>query len=165
MTCLLRPPNTLETDHRKLDYGNFTDDEEVTLLPHKRDTEIPDNPGLDIRDGPDMSDTQRKDWLLQTEPLHSARPRRNERERPPVINGSSGGCGGRKVDQHGIQASAVTRAADLTGGGSDDTTEGGPSGCRASGATRRGASRSSDFYGGPSMRWWFRTDRRMLGRR
>ena len=25
----------LEADHRRLDYRNFTDDEEVTLLPHK----------------------------------------------------------------------------------------------------------------------------------
>ena len=54
------------------------------------DTEVPDNPGSDVRDGPDTSDTQREDWLLQTEPLHGARPRRNERERPPVINDRSG---------------------------------------------------------------------------
>ena len=30
----------LEADHRRLDYRNFTDDEEVTLLPHKRDTDV-----------------------------------------------------------------------------------------------------------------------------
>ena len=80
----------LEADHRRLDYRNFTDDEEVTLLPHKRDMVVPDNLGSDIRDGPDTSDTQREDWLLQTEPLHGARPRRNKRERPPVVNDRSG---------------------------------------------------------------------------
>ena len=46
----------LEADHMRLDYRNFTDDEEVTLLPHRRDTDVPDNPGSDIRDGPDTSD-------------------------------------------------------------------------------------------------------------
>ena len=65
----------METGHRKLDYRIFTDDEEVTLPPHNRDTEVPDNPGTDIRDRQAMSDTQREYWLLQTEPLHGARPR------------------------------------------------------------------------------------------
>ena len=50
----------LEADHRRLDYRNFTDDEEVTLLPHKRDTDVPDNPVSDVCDGPDMLDTQRE---------------------------------------------------------------------------------------------------------
>ena len=77
----------MEEDHRRLDYRIFTDDEEVTLLPHKRDLEVPNNSDTDIREIPDMSDTQREDWLLQTEPLHGARPR----ERPPVINDRSGG--------------------------------------------------------------------------
>ena len=80
----------MEADHRRLDHIIFTDDEEVTLLPHKRDTGVTDNPGTDIRDRPDMSDTQREDWLLQTEPLHGARPRQTDRERPPVINDRSG---------------------------------------------------------------------------
>ena len=75
----------LEADHQRLDYRNFMDDEEVTLLHHKRDTDVPDNPVSDVRDGPYMSDTQREDWLLQTEPLHGARPRRTERGRPPLI--------------------------------------------------------------------------------
>ena len=105
----------MEADHRRLDYRIFTDDEEVTLLPHKRNTEVPDNPGSDIRDGPDTSDT-REGWLLQTEPLHGARPRRTDRERPPVINDRSGvldleaagGVGGRKVDQNGIQAALLS---------------------------------------------------------
>ena len=48
----------LEADHRRLDNRNFTDDEEVTLLLHKRDTDVPDNPVSDVRYGPDTSDTQ-----------------------------------------------------------------------------------------------------------
>ena len=48
----------MEADHRRLDYRIFTDDEEVT------DTEVPDIPGSDIRDGPDTSDRQREEWLL-----------------------------------------------------------------------------------------------------
>ena len=102
----------LEADHMRLDHRNFTDEEEVTLLPHSRDTDVPDNPGSDIRDGPDTSDTQRDDWLLKTEPLQGARPRWNEGERPPVIDDrlgvldleAAGGVGGRKVEQHGIPA-------------------------------------------------------------
>ena len=56
----------LDADRQKLDYENFIDDE-VTLLRHKRDTHVTDIPGSDIRDG---LDTQREDWLLQTEALH-----------------------------------------------------------------------------------------------
>ena len=33
-----------------------------------------------------MSNTQREDWLLPTEPMHGARPRQTGRERPPVID-------------------------------------------------------------------------------
>ena len=79
--------NRMEADHRRLDYRIFTDDEEVTIFPHKRDLEVTDHPDTDIRERPDLSDTQREDWLLQTEPLHGARPR----ERPLVINDRSGG--------------------------------------------------------------------------
>ena len=80
----------MDADHRRLDNRIFTDDEEVTILPHKRDTEVTDNPDTDIRDRPEMSDTQREDWLLQTEPLHGARSRQTDRERPPAINDQSG---------------------------------------------------------------------------
>ena len=65
----------MEAGHGKLDCRIFTDDEEVTLPPHKMDTEVLDNPGTDIFDRQAMSGTQREDWLLQTEPLHGARPR------------------------------------------------------------------------------------------
>ena len=102
----------LEADRQRLDYINFKDDEEVTLLHHERDRDVPDNPGLDVHDGPDTSDTQREDWLLQTEPLHGARPRRTERERPPLIGDhtgvmdleAGGDTGGRKVERHGTPA-------------------------------------------------------------
>ena len=41
----------MEADHKRLDYRIFTDDEDVTLLPHKRDTEVPDNlVGISVMD-------------------------------------------------------------------------------------------------------------------
>ena len=76
----------LDANRQKLDYENLIDDE-VTLLHNKRDTHVTDIPGSDIRDG---LDTQREDWLLQTESLHGARPRRITRERPPLINDQMG---------------------------------------------------------------------------
>ena len=51
----------LEADRQRWDCSNFIDDEEVTLLHHKRDMNVPDIPGLDVCDGPDTSDTQRED--------------------------------------------------------------------------------------------------------
>ena len=87
------------------------------------------------------------DQICQTEPLHGARPRQTERERPPVINDRSGvfdleaagDMGGRKMYPG---TSAAARMTDLTERGGDDTTEGGggrpapepqgsPSGARA----------------------------------
>ena len=62
----------MESVQRKLDYGTPTDDEEVTLPPHDRATEVPDFPDTDIRDRQTLLDTQRKDWLLQTKPLHGS---------------------------------------------------------------------------------------------
>ena len=103
------PGTRWECGHRKLDYGTPTDDEEVTLPPHNRDTEVPDIPDTDIRDRQAMSDIQREDWLLQTEPLHGAHPRQTCKERPPVIEDrlpleATGGVGGRRLDHDGIQA-------------------------------------------------------------
>ena len=40
----------VESGHRKLDYGTPTDDEEITLPPHDRATEVLDFPDTDIRD-------------------------------------------------------------------------------------------------------------------
>ena len=84
----------LEAEHGKLDY---TDDEEVRLLLHRRGVDEPDLPGLDIRDGPNTLDTQRDEWLLKTEPLQGARPKWNIGERPPVVNDRTGVLGGRNV--------------------------------------------------------------------
>ena len=99
----------MESGHGKLDHGTPTDDEEVTLPPHDRATEVPDFPDTDIRDRQTLLDTQREDWLLQTEPLHGARPRQIDRERPPVMEDrppmeATGGVDGRKLDHNGIQA-------------------------------------------------------------
>ena len=65
----------VESGHRELDYGTPTDDEEITLPPHDRAMEVLDFPDTDIRDRQTLFDTQREDWLLQTEPLHGAPPR------------------------------------------------------------------------------------------
>ena len=99
----------VEADHQKLDYENFIDDDEVTLHRHKWDTDVTDIPGSDVRD---ELDTQREDWLLRTESLHGARPRRITRERPPLIDDhtgvmdleAAGGTEGRQVEQQGFQA-------------------------------------------------------------
>ena len=58
----------------------------------------------DIRDRQTLFDTQREHCLMQTEPLHGARPRQPGRERPPVIDDrplleAAGGVDGRKPDQ------------------------------------------------------------------
>ena len=95
----------LEADHRRLDYRNFTDDEEVTLLTHKRDTDVPDNPVSDVCDGPDSQ-------IHNEKTLHGARPRRNERERPPVgvldLEAAGGVGAGRWINMES-RPSAVTR--------------------------------------------------------
>ena len=75
----------------------------------KRDTDVTEIPGSDVRDG---LDTQREDWLLQMETLHGARPRRITRERPPLIGDqtgvidleAAGGTGVRQLEHHEFQA-------------------------------------------------------------
>ena len=47
---------------------------------------VPDIPDSDIRDEQTLSNTQREDWLLPTEPMHGAHPRQTGRECPPVID-------------------------------------------------------------------------------
>ena len=59
----------VEFGHRKFDFGTPTDDDEVTLPPHDRATEVLDFLDTDIRDRQTLVDTQREDWLIQTEPL------------------------------------------------------------------------------------------------
>ena len=121
----------MESSHRKLDYGTPTDDDEVTLLPHDRATEVQDFPDTDIRDRQTLLDTQREDWLLKTEPLHGARSRQPGREHPPVIE-----------DRPPLEATGgvdvVTGTADLDGRGSDNTAERGSSDGRKSGFTTEG---------------------------
>ena len=72
-------------DSKESEYGNFesgtpTDDEEITIPSQDRNREVPDFPDIDIRDEQTLSNTQREDWLLPTEPLHGARPRQTGRE-------------------------------------------------------------------------------------
>ena len=50
----------LKGDHQKLDYENFIDDDEVRLHRRRRDTDVTDIPGLDVRD---ELDTQREDGI------------------------------------------------------------------------------------------------------
>ena len=63
-----------------------TDDEEVTIPSQDKYKKVPDILNSDIRDEQTLSNTQREDWLLPTEPMHGARPRQTGRERPPVID-------------------------------------------------------------------------------
>ena len=75
-----------ESGYGNVDFRTPTDDDEVTIPSHDRVKEVPDFPDIDIRDEQTLSNTQREDWLLPTEPLHGARPRQTGRERPPVID-------------------------------------------------------------------------------
>ena len=59
----------LEAEHGKLDYRDYSDEEEIRLFPHRKGADEPDPPGSYICDGPNASDTQRDEWLLKTEPL------------------------------------------------------------------------------------------------
>ena len=69
------------------------------LPPHDRATEVPDFLDTDIRDRQTLFDTQREDWLLQTEPLWgdtSGRecPRAEQnRQRPSDVSELHGGPG------------------------------------------------------------------------
>ena len=75
-----------ESEDGNVEFGTPTDNEEVTIPSQDRNREVPDFPDIDIRDEQTLSNTQREDWLLPTEPLHRARPRQTGRERPPVID-------------------------------------------------------------------------------
>ena len=59
----------LEAEHGKLDNRDSSDDEEVKLLSHRKGADEPDPLGADICDVPEVSDTQRDEWLLKMEPL------------------------------------------------------------------------------------------------
>ena len=75
-----------ESEYGNVDFGTPTDDEEVAIPSQDRNKEVPDFPDIDIRDEQILSNTQREDWLLPTEPLHGARLRQTGREHPPVID-------------------------------------------------------------------------------
>ena len=108
-----------ESEYGNVDFGTPTDDEEVTIPSQDRNEE--DFPDIDIRDEQTLSNTQREDWLLPTEPLYGARPRQTGRERPPVIDNRP------PMDatgEAGSDSPVVTRTADFDGRGGDHTTEG-----------------------------------------
>ena len=75
----------VEAEDGKLNYEDFSDDEEVKLLPHQKGADEPDPPGADIRDVPEESGTQQEEWLLTMEPLNGARPKWNRVGQPPVV--------------------------------------------------------------------------------
>ena len=90
-----------ESEDGNVEFRTPTDDEEVTIPSQDRNREAPDFPDIDNRDEQTLSNTQREDWLLPTEPLHGARPRQTGREHPPVIDnrppiGATGGAAVRK---------------------------------------------------------------------
>ena len=76
----------MESDDGCVEFETPTDDEEVTIPSQDKYKKVPDILNSDIRDEQTLSNTQREDWLLPTEPMHGARPRLTGRERPPVID-------------------------------------------------------------------------------
>ena len=59
-----------ESEDGNAEFGTPTDDEEVTIPSQDRNREISNFPNTDIWDEETLSNTQREDWLLPTEPLH-----------------------------------------------------------------------------------------------
>ena len=76
----------MESEDGSVEFETPTDDEEVMIPSQDKYKKVPDIPISDIRDEQTLSNTQREDWLLPTEPMHGARPRQTGRERPPVID-------------------------------------------------------------------------------
>ena len=115
-----------ESEYGNVDFGTPTHDEEVTIPSQDRNKEVPNFPDIDIRDEQTLSNTQREDWLLPTEPLHGARPRQTSRERPLVIDNrppmdATGGAAVRKPGRTLL----LSQTADFDGRGGDHTAEGG----------------------------------------
>ena len=77
---------TGESDDGSVEFETHTDDEEITIPSQDKNREVHDIPDSDIHDEQTLSNTQREDWLLPTEPLHGARLRQTGMERPPVID-------------------------------------------------------------------------------
>ena len=76
----------MESEDGSIEFETPTDEEEVTIPSQDKYKKVPDIPISDIHDEQTLSNTQREDWLLPTEPMHGARPRQTGRERPPVID-------------------------------------------------------------------------------
>ena len=76
----------MESEDGSVEFETPTDDEEVTIPSQDKYRKVPDIPNSDIRDEQTLSNTQREDWLLPTDPMHGTRPRQTGRERPPVID-------------------------------------------------------------------------------
>ena len=75
-----------ESEDGKVELETPMDDEEIVIASQDRNRETPDFPDINIREEQTLANTQQKDWLLPTEPLHGARPRQTGGERPPVID-------------------------------------------------------------------------------
>ena len=71
-----------ESEDGSIEFETPTDDEEITISSQNKYREVPDIPDSDIRDKQTLSNTQREDWLLPTEPMHGARPRQTGRGVP-----------------------------------------------------------------------------------
>ena len=69
-----------ESNYGNVESGTPTDDEEIMIPLQDRNREVPDFPDIDMRDEQTLSNTQREDWLLPTEPMHGARPRQTGKE-------------------------------------------------------------------------------------
>ena len=76
----------MESEDGSVEFETPTDDEEVMMPLQDKNGKVPDIPNSDIRDEQTLSNTQREDWILPTEPMHGARPRQTGRERPQVID-------------------------------------------------------------------------------
>ena len=76
----------MESEDGSVEFETPTDDEEITIPSQDKHRKVPDIPDSDIRDEQTLSNTQREDWLLPTEPMHGARPRQTDWECPPVID-------------------------------------------------------------------------------
>ena len=63
----------MESEDGSVEFETPTDDKEIPSQDKYR--KVPDIPDSDIRDEQTLSNTQREDWLLPTEPMHGGRPR------------------------------------------------------------------------------------------
>ena len=112
----------MESEDGSVEFDTPTDDEEITIPWQDKYRNVPDIPDSDIRDEQTLSNTQREDWLLPTEPMHGARPRQTGRDRPPVTQGC---CGKYCCPESESDFPVVARTADFDGRGGIHTAEGG----------------------------------------